>query len=613
MGETSAFLGALYSAMPEGSKILIWTLQDKRSVWASSIEDAEKAVENAKQRCDTYFGIGLSGKDYGGARRCKANDIIGIPGVWADFDIAHAGAHQKPNLPPNRQAILDMIAEVGLAPTITVNSGHGLQCYWAFHDLWLFASEQERQDGERLVRAWNDTLRYIAARHHWDVDSTFDLARVYRVPGTTNRKVPSEQVPVYLVEIEESRRYTRQEIESKLIAKASEQRQPKEHCSVSITDNLTLDPEAKVDMDLFECLKEIEPKFGLSWDRKRKDMQDQSGSAYDLSLSTYAAHAGWSDQEIVNLLIAHRRKHKDALKLRQDYYRLTLFKARQSLARDQAAVALEELLHTDAETFAASAPTVEVEEPDEEAYEDPFEEDEGASPTDTPPNEGGSPPQEPRQRPKKRQEPPAPTSADEMKRQKILEHVSDLLGIKVNNLIKYVSSDPTFRLETDRGGIMLGGVGGLIRQEALRMQVAALTGHYMPKFKERLWEQIAQSLLNACEEQSAGEEATDEGEIRAWLRIYLSEQIPARSGITHDVVINQTPYIDEETSQVYIFALGMQDWLKKKYGQNITSKRLCWLLRLHDAHPETAACKVNGKSTTRSVWRLPDGDYDGGA
>jgi hypothetical protein len=158
---------------------------------------------------------------------------------------------------------------------------------------------------------------------------------------------------------------------------------------------------------------------------------------------------------------------------------------------------------------------------------------------------------------------------------------------------------------------MLGSVSGLVKQESLRLQVAALTGFYIPKFKPNIWDTIAQSLLHAVEEQSAGEEATDEGSIRAWLRIYLSENPPSQSGISEEVVDMQTPYQDAVSGFIYIFGIGFQDWLKKKYGENLGAKKLGSLLRIYGAAPEVVACVVRGKKTTRSVWRMPYGEMEG--
>jgi hypothetical protein len=42
--------------------------------------------------------------------------------------------------------------------------------------------------------------------------------------------------------------------------------------------------------------------------RRVKRTESWSASEFDQSLATYAAQAGWSAQEIANLLIAQRRK-----------------------------------------------------------------------------------------------------------------------------------------------------------------------------------------------------------------------------------------------------------------------------------------------------------------
>ena len=46
-------------------------------------------------------------------------------------------------------------------------------------------------------------------------------------------------------------------------------------------------------------------------------------------MATMAMQAGWSDQEVVNLLICWRRKHDHDLKLRENYYVVTLEKAKE--------------------------------------------------------------------------------------------------------------------------------------------------------------------------------------------------------------------------------------------------------------------------------------------
>lgn len=92
-----------------------------------------------------------------------------------------------------------------------------------------------------------------------------------------------------------------------------------------LTFDLAADPPA----DKFDALGRTNPKFWDTWNRRRSDLHDQSGSSYDQALADAAAVAGWDDQEIASLLIAHRRTHGDRPEkaLRPDYLARTLGKA----------------------------------------------------------------------------------------------------------------------------------------------------------------------------------------------------------------------------------------------------------------------------------------------
>lgn len=89
--------------------------------------------------------------------------------------------------------------------------------------------------------------------------------------------------------------------------------------------------------DRFELLALIEPRFERSYRRKRPDLLDQSDSAYDFSLAVFAFNAGWTAQEVTDLLIASRRQHGDISKpgkaLRRDYMERTLLRAALAVAR----------------------------------------------------------------------------------------------------------------------------------------------------------------------------------------------------------------------------------------------------------------------------------------
>lgn len=96
------------------------------------------------------------------------------------------------------------------------------------------------------------------------------------------------------------------------------------------SSRLVYNANAEPPFSKFDALCEAEPKFKRSWNHARRDLQDQSASAYDMALANIAVQAGWTDQEIVNLLIAHRRKYFEDLKLRDSYYAVTIRRAREA-------------------------------------------------------------------------------------------------------------------------------------------------------------------------------------------------------------------------------------------------------------------------------------------
>jgi hypothetical protein len=95
--------------------------------------------------------------------------------------------------------------------------------------------------------------------------------------------------------------------------------------------------DAEPPAEKFELLALIEPRFERSYCRRRPDLRDQSDSSYDFSLALFAFDAGWTCQEVADLLIAGRREHGDISKpgkaLRRDYQERTLLKALLQVAR----------------------------------------------------------------------------------------------------------------------------------------------------------------------------------------------------------------------------------------------------------------------------------------
>lgn len=153
--------------------------------------------EQTPQGKDAYFGVALrQDQTDGKAANCLTTNLL-----WADVDlIDHPefsdGLSKAGLLDATPEELAEMKASLlshllsvceahQLPPRAVVDSGHGLQVYWA-RKFGIGAEDTERLN------------KMLAALLGGDPRST-DIARILRVPGTENRKNPARPLPVQVV------------------------------------------------------------------------------------------------------------------------------------------------------------------------------------------------------------------------------------------------------------------------------------------------------------------------------------------------------------------------------------------------------------------------------
>ena len=316
------FLRLLWGDVPPG-QVLVWRLPSKQSTWFRSWDNVDKfCAVHAKE--DIYTGVSLMSKDAipGANFRTSNVNAAAIAGLWADIDLA-GPVHKKPGLPTRMDDVLDVL----VAPTVVIHSGHGLQAWWLFERPWVFVDVVEQALARQLTSHWHTLVAGSFRQHDWTLDATHDLARVMRLPGTINHKAAPREVQV--IKSRPDQRLDRLQLLDRLPAEPPRlATQPPRTAVEPLIGEISLSPDAMPPLALFEALAAASEKFMRSWLHQRPDMLDQSASAYDMSLASIAVQAEWRDQEIANLLIAHRRERGEDLKLREDYYRRTILKAR---------------------------------------------------------------------------------------------------------------------------------------------------------------------------------------------------------------------------------------------------------------------------------------------
>lgn len=547
---SDGFLGALFGGKPEAAYVVLWELADRRS---TSFLDPIEAERWAHERKNVYLHAGLTLRAFSGPERPSAEHIDGLAGFWADIDVA-SPVHKKGGLPVD-EAIARRIADsTGLSPSCVVHSGHGLQCWWLLPEPWMFDTAAERQQAATLVRAWDLSLRKRAAQLGATIDAVGDLPRLMRLPGTINHKAGAEPVGVRILELSNVR-YSADDIEAHLVdgcwEDAERELVGRGRPVVTADGDLVLNSAADPPFDKLFALAENEPRVWQSWNRTRRDAKGWSASEYDQSLASFAAQAGWSRQEIANLLIASRRKHGDELKLRQDYYAPTIGKAIEGYTDREV---IEETVAT-AHEVAARAP------------------------------------------------------GEEIDRTALLAKVSAAIGVEITRVTRSRSEPPAFSISSPYGDGVLGSISVIGSNNKFRDKIAEVTNRFPRRLKNATWDPISQLILECAEYEDIGVEATRAGQAETLISLYLDRYRPVELSsmeptAQRELPTSMPPFV--ENGVTYVFGSKLRSWLADIQHEMLTNAEFGMLLRAYGATAETRHFMLGKKRTTRSVWALPD-------
>lgn len=553
--ELNDFFDLLYESRPEGSHLGIWLPGETggKTFWTDSTEEAADYV--VTKEGNIYFQVGLAAKKHKTNQRChideaKGRPVVALPGLFADIDIRDP-VHKKENLPGTIDQAKSIVFGHGFDPTLIVHSGHGLQVYWLFKEMWELDTPAERLKAQVMLRRIKAFVQNKASDKGWYADSVQDLVRVLRPPGSYNCKSDDHK----LVEVIDSSMllYNPEDLDEFLPEDPGERSALLDSNDIHKKANeIVLDPDATVDPDKMMMMTQaFGAKFQASWDHDRSDMEDQSPSGYDYSLALFAAQAGWTPQEIVNLMIAHRRKHNCELKLknRQYYARTMLSAIEKATDEDINAIIVDEKV--------ALSQKLNV-EPDD----DPME--------------------------KKRKK------------------VSLKLGVEIIRIIKYDQEEPQYEVVTNKGSVMVGGITQLIQQGNLRNHIAKRFAQRIVTLKPRDWDSISQVLLELAEvnKKTASPDGTNRGETEIWIQEYLENKSDTIS--VQDGCEERAPFkID---GYWYIFKDRLYQWARQQRGAfDLTTKGLDTRLHQIQCKQKTIKVIIDDQETSRSLFRIPKG------
>ena len=535
--ELESFLTALFPDIGE-RWLLIWGAPSKKSAWVQDLTpEVLVSIDKVAARENVYVGCGLRGANLGATERGKKSHVVAIPGVWLDVD--YGSEHKKPNLPPTEDDAMQLLREMGPPPSIIVHSGRGLQAWWLFKELWAFESDEDRSKAEQLTMGWCSTLRARAKVHGWDADQVGDITRVMRLPGTWNRKGVAKKTR--LLEMNDHR-YEPSDLDGYLLPETEEKA-----TVPSLKWEFDLNPAAEPPAEKFMRLCEIDSAFKGAWDHTRTDLQNQSTSSYDMSLATKALAASWTAQEVVNLLIAHRRLRGGETKTNpRDYYNRTLDRAMAGKGVEERRALVESIKNGQALP--------------EHVAKDPAE---------------------------------------------LLALVSSELGVSLTKFVRYRGDGNTYEMEVNGLTVSAGGIEDFDSQTRFRRLLLDHTDVRIASMKADRWDEVVQRLFQAIENVDV-EIGTKKGTFENWLEVYLSSSGIQGQEKWMDAAIMGNPFrLDGE---VYIVSETFRQFLIGKMNERMTSKQLSFTMtQLGYVHErKNVKSSKGGNATKRSVWKIHD-------
>jgi hypothetical protein len=549
---TTTFLHTLWPEDLGARAIQIWEKRSGKNYTFNQLDAVATFAVGAARSSDVYIAAGLAPAVVKPVKTRATNvAVVGIPGVWMDLDV-NGGPLGKTGVCPDFDAAHGLAGSLA-APTVVVMSGYGLQAWWLFEEPWLFASEDERTQAARLVHGFQAAMKAQGRERDWTgFDSTFDLARLMRLPGTLNHKGPVP-VPVELLE-EDGPRHTVEHLSRLSATFFAEASEAAAELAAGTVVKIAVDGERQPPFERIEELQDIIPEFAGVWrhtpSRARTGWTD---SQYDMSIANYCVQAGFSDQEIADTIAYHRRKYGGDPKgkgSRLDYLQKTIARARSGHERQaREREAEEERDHTITQLTSIG------------------------------------------------KEPSTPAAVTIHLFTKVVG------GPAVSELIQDGRDPDTcrYRMVLASGDeVPIGSASALINQDRFRERFMVVTGHLPMKVKAVKWDEVVQALLNAATVKE-GEEDTRAARVRGWLEGYLERRVSTDRDQACQV---QDPFVRDGDVHV---ALGQfHQWLRKIKGERIAEVDVKQLLEAANFQRRTINyVREDGRKSSRSYYVAP--------
>lgn len=143
-------------------------------------------------------------------RKGTARQVAGLRVLPIDLDAKFNGLFDVDTCEKVKEVISN---ELGVEPTVTIYSGHGIQPLWTVEPQPT-ATDEDYAEAVAFVDRWGLYVADVAEEFGGKVDDVFNLDRLQRMPGTFNWKDSDEPVEATAVVSEMARPLTRVDLDA---------------------------------------------------------------------------------------------------------------------------------------------------------------------------------------------------------------------------------------------------------------------------------------------------------------------------------------------------------------------------------------------------------------
>lgn len=213
MGDAAAFLAALWPLdVPDDSQLVISTMRPGEGIRNHAAASVDNALAHAQREVrGAHVWLNVAARKLCAEGRGRTEDLTWIPALWADLDVAEGapeGVHRGGATFATYDDAGRFLESFVIPPSLIVRTGYGLSAWW------ILGEPEEATAAAPVLAALKATVMRLSGGR--TDPAVYDTARMMRLPGTWNVKVPSNPRLCQLTSWDTGARYSLADLAERL-------------------------------------------------------------------------------------------------------------------------------------------------------------------------------------------------------------------------------------------------------------------------------------------------------------------------------------------------------------------------------------------------------------